>query len=105
MNNTLASLEAAVAEYGAANLLIIFPCRPLRHVLGLFGYTSSNDPEVMLPCKIKETRYAVSEGYKIDLDPMYEGYSCRSHYLSDVNGMIAEGRVQVFNRVNFTKGR
>lgn len=64
-------LSQRILAVGAARCRFLVPMRPVRQVplMGL-GYTSSSDPEVIVPAQVSENRYALKDGYKITLTSM-----------------------------------
>lgn len=81
---------------GIGSFLFLAPMRRLRHVFGVFSYTSSSDPEEMVPCRIIESRHKVEDDYKITLEPIYEGFEKRHYYVSDLTSFIRRGSIQLF---------
>lgn len=96
MEKTLMEL---INEYGVENIYFLVKMNPIRTVFGLISYTDSSDPEIPMLCNIDETRYKVSDNYKITLKSVEQikGIVGREHYyISDLQLMIRQGNVQVF---------
>lgn len=88
-------LQALLDQHGS-DLLFMVPLRPLRNVLGLISYTSSNDDELMMPAKVTERRYEIKRHYKVELEATHPGFEVRAFYISDLANLIRQGQVQVF---------
>jgi len=48
--------------------MFLVPMKPLRTVFGMFAYTSSDDPDTIVPCRISEKKHKLKDNYKITLD-------------------------------------
>jgi hypothetical protein len=92
------SLKEKILEAGIENCLFLVPMRPVQTVFGLISYTSSSDPEVVVPAEISEKRYKLEDNHKITLRSMYKQFGQEHFYLSDLNLMIERGTVQMFIR-------
>lgn len=90
------SLQEKIKDAGIDNILFLVPMKPVRSLLWIH-YTSSDDEEVLVPAKICESRYKVSEGYKITLKSIYPRFGKESFYISDLTLLIKNGTVQIFN--------
>lgn len=87
-----------ILEAGVENVLFMVPMRPLRTMLFL-SYTSSDDPEVVVPCKIVEDRYKVSSGYKIEVVSIMPGFGRQKFYVQDLDSCLVNGRVEWYARM------
>jgi hypothetical protein len=85
-----------ISRYGIVDLMFMVDMLPIRTVAGLISYTSSSDAPVTVPAKINSDRYDPLGGYKITLKSIYPGFGSEHFYLSDLEGMIDDGRVRVF---------
>lgn len=56
-------------------------------------YISTSSREKWVECKIVEDRYKVSDGYKVDLKSLEDGYARESFYQSDFTSLIKAGRI------------
>jgi hypothetical protein len=86
-------LEKKILSVGAENCIFVVPMKPI-HNLGFVSVTVSSDDCQMIPCQITEERYKLSEGYKISLKPLKEGFATEHFYLADLIGLIREGTVK-----------
>lgn len=87
-----------VKEVGVENLCFLVNMKPIRSVFGMFSYTSSGDPDILMICKIDESRYKVADNYKITLKSIEQikGLHGSEHfYISDLQSMIRSGNVSV----------
>ena len=93
----MADMSDIILEAGIENVMFIVPTRPLRSVLGMINYTSSNDEAVPVPMIIdKDHRYKVEDHYKVHLVPIYEGFASESFYICDLKQLIRQGIVQMY---------
>jgi len=90
------NIKKLVAEYGAINLRIFIPMQRIHLLHGLFGipmgFTSSNDPWDIVECVIDESRYKVSDGYKITFKALDESYGSDHYYQMDFDNMFRKDR-------------
>lgn len=89
-------------EVGVENLCFLVKMKPIRSVLGLLSYTSSSDPDILMICEIDESRYKVSDSYKITLKSIEQikGLRGSEHfYICDLQSMIRSGQVSVLIRL------
>lgn len=94
---SLEDLTKSILAAGVENVLFMVPMRPLRSALfGLFRFTSSEDPEVTVPARITEERYEIADNYKIQVEATWELFGRESFYISDLQSMIRDGRIQMF---------
>lgn len=89
-------LKKEIMDAGIENCLFIVNMRPVRTVLGLVSYTSSNDDYVKVPAKITEKRYKIKDGYKIELKSIYPTFGSESFYLSDLEHIISNGYAEMY---------
>jgi hypothetical protein len=87
-------LIKTILDNGIENVFFMAKTRPLNRVLGI-SYTSSSDHEVNMLCKINTERYKIEEGYKITLEPIYEGFAKEDYYVSDLESIIQSGHIKV----------
>lgn len=87
-------LTKTILEHGVENVYFIAKTQPLNRVLGI-SYTSSSDPEVEMLCKINTDRYKVEEGYKLTLQPIYDGFATEHYYVSDLESIIKRGHIKL----------
>jgi hypothetical protein len=94
------TLIEKILEVGDENCLFLVPIKPLNSVFGLFYYTSSEDPEFVVPMKIEyKSWYRTVNGYKIDLSPIYSGFEDKRFYISDLESMIETKEVEMFIKI------
>lgn len=91
------NIKRKIEEAGLENCLFIVPSRALRNVLGV-TYTSSSDATHDIPCTIKEDRYKVADGYKIELAPIYEGFEKHTFYLTDLASFVEAGKITFYTK-------
>jgi len=83
------------------DLMFLVPMRPLRKIL-FISYTSSMDPEFVIPCKIKENFYKVKENYKVELVPIEEyreTFGKKTFYVSDLKNLIKNNIIKMYRKV------
>lgn len=88
------SLLEKINELGSENCVFLVPMRPVRTLM-LISYTSSNDPEYLVPATISEERYKLKDGHKTTLKSIYPAFGKQHFYLSDLELMIKEGTIQI----------
>ena len=68
--------------------------RPLEYMplLGI-AFTSSNSKEKWVECKIVEDRYKLSDGYKVTLEALEEGYGREHYYQTDFKRLLEQGYI------------
>jgi hypothetical protein len=88
-------LQRLVNKKGIENILFMVPMRPIQ-TIAYISFKSSNNKEVMVPCKINEERYNVNDGYKITLECIYSKYGKEHFYQSDLVLLIEKGIIEVF---------
>lgn len=74
-------LTEIILKAGIDNVIFMATTKPLNSIAG-FTYTSSNDPDYIVPCKISEIKHKVSDGYKITLQPIYPQFASNHYYQS-----------------------
>ena len=97
-----------IEEAGIENVVFLLPMSPLNSLLG-FYYTTSSDEKVIVPARITEERYKLSDRHKITLESIYEVASGgitgkiienvfgKNHlYIMDLTSMIDQGYVKMF---------
>jgi len=91
-----------VKEYGVKNLLFYVPMRPFEFagfIPGIALTSSSSTPEQIVACRIDESRYTVSDNYKITLRAEDERRFGRTHYyISDLQAHFRCSRERADNR-------
>lgn len=87
-----------ILESGPENVLFMIKMRPLRTYLGLITVTSSNDEPILVPAMIVQGRYKLKDGYKIQLECIYEGFGHETFYISDLTSIIQAGHAYMFVR-------
>ena len=63
---------------------------PLEEFFGI-TFTSSSSREKWVECEIIEKRYKISDGYKVELKPIEDGYGNEIFYQSDFESLINTG--------------
>jgi hypothetical protein len=82
------------------DVLFMVEMLPIRSAL-FIKYRSSTDKPVLVPCKISEKKYRLSEGYKITLECLYkEQFGSEHFYISDLEGNIRSGSVKLFTKTD-----
>lgn len=90
------NLKEKIEKAGIENCMFLVPMRPVNTYFGFISFTSSSDPEFIVPAKINEDRYKVSDNYKITLKSIYEKFGKEHFYISDLESMISSGTIQFF---------
>jgi hypothetical protein len=83
---------------GIENCMFLIPMKPVTKFMGMIAYTSSSDPDIIVPAKISEARYKLKEQYKITLESIYEQFGKQHFYISDLVHLIADGTIEFFIR-------
>jgi hypothetical protein len=80
------SLVELVEEFGVKNLVFCIPMRPLEFAGFIPGiaFKSSTSEEVVVPTRIDESRYKISQGYKITLQADDPAYGREHFYILDL---------------------
>jgi len=94
-------LQKVIDKHGIENIMFIFPMKPIRNIL-FISYKSSEDKETIVPCKINESRYKISDGYKITLECIYPGFGKEHLYQTDLMALIEQNIAQIFVNVSLT---
>lgn len=84
-----------IKKVGVENCMFLVPMRPLNNLFGI-KYTSSSDPERLVPAKINTERYNPLENYKITLESIYPEYGKYHFYTMDLASMINTNTIQFF---------
>lgn len=97
------NIKALAQQHGKDNLLFLVPMRPMRRMgIGVvsFGFTSSSDPTILVPCRIEERwNREVDKEYKLILKPIeqyQEAFGEDDVYTGDLQQLIESGHYQVF---------
>jgi len=85
-------IREIIGRYGVENIYFLLELKPLNNFLGI-KYTTSSDPDILSICRIDESRYKVSEGYKITVKPLHPGIQTRHFYQTDLESMIKDGQI------------
>lgn len=76
---------------GVKNIIFNIPMRQVHSFMGVIGFSTSSDEEVIVPCKINMELYDPMEGYKIEIESMISGFGRKSFYVSDFASLIRKG--------------
>ncbi|KAA9007342.1 hypothetical protein F4V43_02325 [Paenibacillus spiritus] len=87
-------LTEIILKNGVDKVFFLDKAKPLNSILGI-SYTSSSDPEVPMLFRINTDRYKVEDGYKLTLEPMYEGFASEHYYVSDLESIINRGQIKL----------
>ena len=98
----MSSLQQLIEKHGAENIIFMNPMFPVRKCLGLLSYTSSCDDEIVVPCKINEDRYKVSDGYKITLESTFPGFGKDHIYQMDLESLLRQGTITIYVKKNIS---
>ena len=71
--NEKALIEEIKLE-GVENIIFNIPMRQVHSFMGVIGFSTSSDEEVIVPCKINTELYDPMEGYKIEIESMISGF-------------------------------
>ena len=85
-----------IQKVGIENCIFLVPMRPVNVYFGILALTSSSDPEIIVPAKICEKRYKLSDKYKITLKSIYERFGTEHFYISDLEQMIKDGTIKFY---------
>jgi hypothetical protein len=89
-----------VQEYGVKNLVFCIPMRPLEFAGFIPGiaFKTSTSEEVVVPARIDESRYKISQGYKITLRADDPAYGREHFYICDLESLFRDCRRAKDNR-------
>jgi len=87
-----------IEKHGIKNIVAVIPLRPLHDAI-FMSYTLSSDKPVKVPCKIIETRYKVSENYKIEFQSLIKGYGKEQFYISDFANLLRDKTVKLYAKI------
>ena len=76
---------------GVKNIIFNIPMRQVHPFMGIIGFSTSSDEEVVVPCKINTELYDPMERYKIEIESMINGFGRKSFYVSDFVSFIRKG--------------
>lgn len=84
------SIVDVVREFGVKNVVVTIPMLPLRYTNFIPGIalTSSTDEPILVAGSIDESRYRVSENYKITLTSNDDRCGKQHYYVCDLDNMI-----------------
>jgi hypothetical protein len=88
-------LQKIINENGIENVMFMVPMKPIR-TMSFISYTSSQDDDVIVPCKINEDRYKINERYKITLESIYPQFGKEHFYQGDLVYLIEKDIIKVF---------
>ena len=92
--NEKALIEEIKLE-GVENIIFNIPMRQVHSFMGVIGFSTSSDEEVIVPCKINTEMYDPMEGYKIEIESMINGFGRKSFYASDFASLIRKGTFSI----------
>jgi hypothetical protein len=88
-------LREKILQVGVENIMFLVPMRPLNKVF-FMSFTSSNDPESIVPCVIDESKYQVFDNYKIGVKSMDSKFGKQTFYLTDMEYLIKDGNIKMY---------
>ena len=91
-------LQRKIEEIGVDNCMFIIGFQPVHTIIGLISYTSGSDEYIKLPATIVESRYKISDGYKITLKCTIPGFGKHSFYQTDLISMMKSGHVKLYKK-------
>jgi len=97
------NLKKLIEDVGVNNLLFLANMKQIKTYFGLISLTSSSDPDMLVICKIVETKYKVKDNYKITLQALNQkiGIKAQEHYyISDLEQMINSNQIGVLHVIN-----
>lgn len=91
------NITEKIKRLGKDNVIVQMASRPL-HIVPLLslGFTSSNDEPIETFFRVVEKRYKLNENYKIELEPLEEGFGKETFYQADFKILYNQGHVKVF---------
>lgn len=102
-------IRALVKEYGVKNVRVFAPLFRLQlsGIIPGLAFKCSDDIPVDTECEIVETRYKVSEGYKITLKALDPAFGYEHYYQSDFDAMVERNpesyRIYILNIDGYEK--
>lgn len=81
--------------YGKEMILFKLSLYPLNQI-GPIIYTSSNDEMEECFAYIDESRYKLSENYKITLKPFNKQFETKHFYINDLESLIHKKEIKMF---------
>ena len=95
-NYTEEKLFERIKEEGIDKIVFHVPMRPLNMFPGFpMAWTTSSDPESIVPCKISTKRYDPFEKYKITMQSMIAGFGADHFYLGDFVQLLNRGIISI----------
>lgn len=89
-------LKDIILKHGIENVTFEVSMRPLQYIpLVGMAFTSSSDEPQQVTAIIDESRYKVSDGYKITLKAIQEGFGRIHYYQSDLESIIKDGHAKM----------
>ena len=83
-----------INEHGGIENFRCFAQLPAINYRTPFGFCLTGDKYTWVECKINESRYLVSDGYKISLEPLDSAHFTWEHYeQSDFKQLIKQGYI------------
>lgn len=82
------NLAKQILALGVNRVRFEIPLRPMSRIFGSFGIVSCDDPETPNICYIDESRYPISDNYKILLRAFDDRFGYDSYYISDLESLI-----------------
>lgn len=90
------TISSLIQEYGVKNLRFFIPMRPLEFVGVIPGiaFKSNSTDEEIVECEIDESRYKISENYKITLKAIEDPttttklFGREHYYVMDLNSLL-----------------
>jgi len=90
------NLQQKILNAGIENCIFLVPMREVRNAFVVISYTTSNDPEIIVPAKISEKKYKIKENYKITLKSIYDSFGSQDYYISDLEKLIRDNIIEFY---------
>lgn len=81
-------------EYGVKNLVFYVPMQPLEYagIIPGIAFKCSGTPEEIVLCRVDESRYTVSDNYKITLRAEDKRFGREHYYISDLESNFRDSQ-------------
>ena len=91
------NLIAKIKQIGVENCMFLVPMLPVHSFIRV-SFTTSSDETTVVSAVVDEI-YEIEEDYKINLKSTDPKFGKQHFYVSDLEHMIKDGKIQMFSKV------
>ena len=91
-------LIAKIKQIGVENCMFLVPMLPVHSFIGI-SFPTSSDETTVVSAVVDEEIYEIEEDYKINLKSTDPKFGKQHFYVSDLEHMIKDGKIQMFSKV------